>query len=147
LGKLPFEVIHITELLAQLIDEKKIAFSENMNKEITYHDPCFLGRHCKVYDEPRKILESIPGIRLVEMERNRRWSYCCGGGVKIPSSCYPEYAASITKNRLIEGMQAANTIVTGCTSCFSNMSKVVKGEGMEVEICDITVLTAKAMGL
>jgi Fe-S oxidoreductase len=146
-GELPFTVVHITELLARLIDEKKITFSSGINSKVTYHDPCFLGRHCQVYDEPRKVLESIPGIELVEMERNRRWSYCCGGGVKITSSCYPEFAKAVARSRLLEGKRAADTIVTGCTSCFSSMDKVVKSEEIELEICDISVLVAKAMGI
>jgi heterodisulfide reductase subunit D len=146
-GELPFEVVHVTELLAKLIDEKKIKFTSEIKKKITYHDPCFLGRHCKVYDEPRKVLESIPGIKLIEMERNRRWSFCCGGGAKITTSCYPKFAAAITKERLLEGKQVADTIVTGCTSCFSNMNKVVETEGIALEIRDISVLVAEAMGI
>lgn len=147
IGKLPFEVVHVTELLAKLIDEKKIKFTSEIKEQITYHDPCFLGRHCKVYDEPRKVLESIPGIELIEMERNRRWSFCCGGGAKITASCYPEFAAAVAKERLLEGKQVADTIVTGCTSCFSNMNKVVKTEGIELKIRDISVLVAEAMGI
>jgi Fe-S oxidoreductase len=146
-GRLPFEVVHISELLARLIDEGKVQFKSEINKKVTYHDPCFLGRHCKVYEEPRKVLQSIPGIELVEMERNRRWSYCCGGGAKITANCYPEFAAGVTKERLVEGKQVADTIVTACTSCFSNMSKVVKKEGMGLEICDISLLVAEAMGI
>jgi heterodisulfide reductase subunit D len=146
-GELPFEVIHVTELLAKLIDEKKIRFAREIRKEVTYHDPCFLGRHCKVYDEPRKVLESIPGIKLIEMERNRRWSYCCGSGAKITSSCYPEFSAAITKERLLEGKQVADTIVTACTTCFSIMNKAVKKQGMELEVCDLSILVAEAMGI
>ena len=146
-GELPFEVIHASELFAQLIDEKKIRFTQEVKKEVTYHDPCFLGRHCKVYDEPRKVLESIPGIKLIEMERNRRWSYCCGSGAKIASNCYPEFSAAITKERLLEGKQAADTIVTSCTSCFSTMNKAVRKQGIELEVCDLSTLVAEAMGI
>jgi Fe-S oxidoreductase len=102
-GKLPFEVVHIAEVLARLIDEKKIKFGHKVNKKITYHDPCFLGRHSSIYDEPRKVLTSIPGIELVEMERSRRWSYCCGSGAKITSNCYPEFAAA---SRTVAGGEA-----------------------------------------
>src|SRR4030042_149641 len=76
-GQLPFEVIHVTELLAKLLEEGKIAFRHEINGKITYHDPCFLGRHGKVYEQPRKVLKSIPGLELVEMERCGKWSYCC----------------------------------------------------------------------
>jgi heterodisulfide reductase subunit D len=146
-GELPFEVAHTSELFAKLIEEKRIKFTKEVRKEITYHDPCFLGRHCKVYDEPRKVLESIPGIKLVEMERNKRWSYCCGSGGKITSSCYPEFSAAITKERLIEGKQVADTIVTACTSCFSIINRAAQKEGMEVEVWDLSTLVAEAMGI
>jgi len=92
-------------------------------------------------------LESIPGIKLIEMERNRRWSYCCGSGAKITSNCYPEFSAAITKERLLEGKQAADTIVTACTSCVSTMNKAAKKQGMELEVCDLSILVAEAMGI
>ena len=145
-GKLPFEVVHFAELLARLIDEKKIEFTSQIEKTITYHDPCFLGRHGNVYDEPRKVLESIPGINLVEMERNRRWSYCCGAGAKITSSCYPEFSAAITRERLLEGQKAAEVIVTACTSCYSQMNKAVKKGGLELEIYDLPTVGGRCDG-
>ena len=146
-GELPFEVIHVSELFAKLIDEKKIRFTQEVRKEVTYHDPCFLGRHCKVYDEPRKVLESIPGIKLVEMERHRRWSYCCGSGAKITSSCYPEFSAATTRERLAEGKRAAGTIVTACTTCVSRMNRIARKEGMQVEISDLSILVAEGLGI
>ena len=146
-GPLPFEVVHISELLAALIDQGKIQFKSRINKRITYHDPCFLGRHCKVYEEPRRVLQSIPGIELVEMERSRRWSYCCGGGAKITMSCYPEFATTITRDRLLEGKRVADTLITACTSCFSNMTRALKREGIALEVYDISALVAEAMGI
>jgi heterodisulfide reductase subunit D len=146
-GKLPFEVLHVSEVFAELIDMKKIQFTREIVKNVTYHDPCFLGRHCRIYDEPRKVLESIPGITLVEMERNRRWSYCCGSGAKITSNCYPEFSATVAKERVLEGKKAADTIVTACTTCVSTMNKAVKKENIEVEVYDISMLVAEAMGI
>ncbi|MEM2104668.1 MAG: (Fe-S)-binding protein [Candidatus Bathyarchaeia archaeon] len=145
-GKLPFEVMHFAEVLARLIDEKKVKFRKMVDKDITYHDPCFLGRHIGVYEEPRKVLSSIPGIRLVEMDRNRKWAWCCGSGAKITSSCYPEFAEAVTRERLEEGKKAADIIVTACTECFSHMDKVAKKAGIKIVIYDLPILVAAALG-
>ena len=145
--KLPFEVFHISELLARLIEEKKIKLTHPVQMEVTYHDPCFLGRHSKVYEEPRRVLAAIPGLKLVEMERCRRWSYCCGSGAKITASAYPEMASANTAERLTEARQAAGTLVTACTTCADHLGKAAKKEGSPVEIFDLPVIVARAMGL
>ena len=146
-GDFPFEVVHVAELFAKLIDKKKIKFTQEIRKKTSFHDPCFLGRQFGVYNEPRKVLELIPGIELIEMERNRRWSYCCGSGAKITSNCYPEFTAAVTNERLTEGKKAADTVVTACTTCFSHMDKAVRKHRIELEIYDLPVLVAEAMGI
>lgn len=146
-GELPFEVVHIAELLSDLLDEEKIQFTQEINKKVTYHDPCFLGRHSKVYDAPRKVLESIPGIKLAEMERNRRWSFCCGSGAKISSVTHPDYSAASTKERLREAKEASDTVITACTTCLVHMDRYATKNRVEAEIYDLPLLVAEAMGI
>ena len=75
-----FEVLHYTQYIEKLIGEGKLTFSGNVNKTVTFHDPCFLGRYNEVYDEPRKMLEAIPGVKLVEMPLSKVDAEFCGGG-------------------------------------------------------------------
>jgi len=75
-----FEVIHITQLLAELIEAGRLKPVKSLGKKVVYHDPCYLGRHNGIYEEPRRVLESIPGLELVEFPDSREDSLCCGGG-------------------------------------------------------------------
>lgn len=81
------------------------------------------------------------------MERHGKWSYCCGSGTKITSACYPEFTSALTKERLEEGKIAAGTIVTACNTCYHHMDWTTKHEGMDVEIVDLPVIVAQAMGI
>jgi Fe-S oxidoreductase len=146
-GDLPFEVVHVAELFSELIEEKKVTFIEPVDQTVTYHDPCFLGRYCYVLDEPRNVLKNIPGVELVEMEPNGKWSHCCGSGMKITSACYPEFTAAVTSKRLEQSKQAADTVVTACTTCYQHMDRAAKEAHMDVEILDLPILVARAMGI
>lgn len=146
-GELPFEVVHVAELFSQLIDEKKIAFTRPLDEKVTYHDPCFLGRYCHVLEEPRKVLKSIPGVELVEMEPSGKWSHCCGSGMKITSACYPEFTEAVTKKRLEQGKQAADTVVTACTTCYQHMNRAATEAQIDLKVFDLPLVVATAMGI
>jgi len=75
-----FEVIHITQFLAKLIEDGRLEPVRSLEKKVAYHDPCYLGRHNKIYEEPRRVLESIPGLELIEFPDSHQDSLCCGGG-------------------------------------------------------------------
>lgn len=94
-----FKVMHISQFLAQEIKERRLNYLKPVNKTITFHDPCHLGRAMKVFDEPRFVLSSIPGVKLVEMQRTRETSRCCGagGGVK---AAFAELATKIAETRI-----------------------------------------------
>lgn len=117
------DVIHTSELFNALIEEGKLKIKK-IPLKVTYHDPCHLGRHCDIYQEPRKILNKK--ANLVEMAKNREKSRCCGagGGVK---SAFPKIAASIGKKRIMDAENTeANLLVTSCSFCILNLK-----EGLE----------------
>ena len=131
------EILHTIELIDGLIKERKLNFKSELNQKVTYHDPCHLGRHMKMYEVPRNILKNIPGINLVEMERNRENSWCCGagGGVKIG---YPEWSLEISKERLEEAKNTdASLIASACPFCRTNLNDANKEYDMNFEILDI----------
>ena len=130
-----FKVIHYTELLLDLIQKGKIKLSEFKTK-ITYHDPCFLGRYNKMYDVPREILRSIPGVELVEMSRNRENSFCCGGG--SGNFCTDLLGGSEESPNRVRVKEAYNTgakiLAVACPSCMTMLEDGLKEEELEEKI-------------
>jgi len=136
-GEYDFEVYHTVELVKQLLDEGKITFKSEYNKTITYHDPCHLGRHMGIYEIPREIYKQIPGLKLVEMKRNRNFAWCCGagGGVKIG---YPDWAVEVSSERLKEAKETGATVVSStCPFCRTNLSDANKNYNFEFEVLDL----------
>ncbi len=119
--ELPFEILHSTEILADLIKDGKIKIEKEYNKKIVFQDPCDLARHSGVFEAPREILKSIPGLKLIELEREKFDAYCCGGG-GLCKATYPEVAATISKTvAKFYNENGAEEIVTACPACFDNL--------------------------
>ena len=148
LGKAPFEVVHISELLASLISEGRLKFQKEFPRKVTYHDPCRLGRlGGGIYEPPRDVLRAIPGLELTEMPRNKRWAWCCGCGGLVVLNAFPEFAHWTAAQRLAEAEQTAPALVTACVHCLSNFEDVTKAQGSSLSIHDLTALVAEAMGI
>ncbi|MBD3194035.1 MAG: (Fe-S)-binding protein [Candidatus Lokiarchaeota archaeon] len=132
-----FEVLHTAELINDLINENKIEFKSDFKKKVTYHDPCHLGRHMNIYEIPRAIYRSIPGLELVEMERNKNHSWCCGagGGVKIG---YPEWSLEISEKRLREARETEAVILSStCPFCKTNLNDANEKFNFGFEVLDL----------
>ncbi len=146
-GKLPFEVVHITELLCRLISEEKITFKNQINKRVTYHDPCHLGRGMKIYREPRAILNAIPGLDLVEMYPNKHGSWCCGAGGEVKLT-NPDLALDIgTKKISLVKEIGASVLATSCPQCKTNFLDIIGSQKTPVEVKDVIELVAESMGI
>jgi heterodisulfide reductase subunit D len=151
-GDLGFEVLHITQYLAQLLKEGKLKLSKKLDKVVTYHDPCHLGRHINitkkkvgVFDEPRDLLKAIPGIKLQEMIRIRENAWCCGagGGVK---SAFKDFALDTAIDRIDEAVATgANILVSACPFCRRNLMDAIKAKSKNIEFKDIIELLEAAI--
>ncbi|WP_406537071.1 (Fe-S)-binding protein [Methanobrevibacter sp.] len=128
------DVIHISQLLNQLINEGRLDVSKT-DLDVTYHDSCHLGRHCDEFDEPREVIRSV--ANLIEMENVRENSLCCGagGGVK---SAYPQIASQMGKSRIEQAKETGcETLVTPCPFCKLNL------ENDDLEVLDLTEFLVK----
>jgi len=139
------EVYHFSEIAAGLISEGKLKPSSEVKAKAVYHDPCRLGRRRGVFDAPRKVLEAIPGLELLEFERNLKNSLCCGGGGSV-FFWEPEYTRLVTNERLFEAdFVGADAIVTSCPICV-RMFESAAGEGKyKLDIYDLAQLVEKSL--
>jgi Fe-S oxidoreductase len=168
------EILHITEYLARLVKEGKLKPTKKIDINVTYHDPCHLGRlgekyiHWEgkrvpghmyrfepqrvyrrgangTYEPPRDILRSIPGIKLVEMDRRKEYAWCCGAGGGVNDSNH-EFSMWTARERIREAEDTgAEAIVTACSWCVRNFYDAIKEIGSNLKIYDIVELLAKAI--
>jgi len=171
-GKL--EVLHVTEYFDRLIKEGKLKPKKAVNMTVTYHDPCYLGRQGEeyihwngkevlgdlrtydppkiyrrgvggIYEPPRNVLKSIPGLKLVEMQRIKEYAWCCGAGGGVRES-NPEYAMWTANERIDEAEDTgAMAIATACPWCELNFGESIKGKGSSLKVYDIVELLEKAV--
>ncbi len=132
----------------KLINDGKIKCNKEVAKKVTYHDPCDLGRACKIFEEPRNILKKIPGLEFVEMGRNRLDARCCGGGGGM-QAYNPDMAVHMASERVRDALAVgAEIIVSGCPACKDNLRKgaraIPKQERGKIKIMDITEMVTDA---
>ena len=137
------QVQHSTQVIAQLIKDKKLNFIKEVPIKVTYHDSCHLGRHCGIYDEPRYIIKSIPGIQFKEMEFNREHANCCGGPIR-------ESFIELRNQMSLANLDLAKrlrTIVTACPTCYYNLDGVAQLFEHKVQVIKLIDLVAYAVGI
>jgi Fe-S oxidoreductase len=140
------QVRHYTQHIAELLDAGKLKFSKVVEKVVTYHDPCFLGKHNGIYDEPRKIIESIPGVSFIEMGMSRKRSICCeGGGGRMWHDVPGERLA---EKRVKEALDlGVEILAVSCPFCLLTFDDAVKTTGNEgkIQVKDTMELIAEAL--
>ena len=142
-----YDVLHHTEYISNLLDEKKLSLSSSLDYEkLTYHDPCYLGRANDIYDAPRKLIDSL-NVEFTEMPRNKRKSFCCGaGGAQMfKESENGEFEINIVRTE--EALKTnANVIATSCPFCNTMMTDGVKNidEG-KADVMDLAELIAECL--
>lgn len=146
-GMREFEVKHFTDFFSKSIEEKKIVPRSSCEKTVVYHDPCYLGKRNSLYEQPRKILEAIPGIQVVELKRTRENSRCCGGGggrmwVDIEEVNRP------SEMKVEEALAAgAQVLVTACPWCYLQIEDAIKTTDSEgkLEVKDISEMLLSSL--
>ena len=145
-----FDVLHTTQLLARKLEEGKLSFSQEIKQVVTYHDPCFLGKQNNLYDEPRALLNAIPGLVFKELDRSRERSLCCeGGGGRMWSESSSETGQRLAEIRVQDAVElGAGVLATACPLCVLTLEDAVKTSGNEekIRVMDVVELLAEAMG-
>lgn len=142
-----FEVVHFVQYLAELVKDGRLKFTKELNKKVTYHDNCCLGRYAGIYDEPRWVLESIPGLEQVEMRDTRQYALCCGGcaGRLWMETKKGERFSDLRIEQALE--TGASVLVVTCPYCMLNFEDsvltTVKGDILQVK--DILELVQEAI--
>ena len=145
---LQIPVKHYTEVVDRLIADKQLTFSKSFPHKVIYHDPCFLGKHNQIFDEPRRILQSIPELEFMEFDRCRERSLCCEGGggrMFIEAFDATDRTANIRVQDALE--MEAEVIATACPFCILTLEDAVKTAGLEekIRVMDVIEIVDQAM--
>ena len=144
-GNLNFEVLHTAQFLRRLYEDGKLKFKTPVEKKITYHDPCHLGRASGVYDDPRFIMAAIPGLELMEMPRNREYSRCCGAGGGLKSG-YPDIQNKMAQRRVREAEETgAEELVSACPFCYQGLQVGITAANSPLVMRDISFLVEASL--
>jgi Fe-S oxidoreductase len=134
------KVEHASQTIYKSIQEGKLKLKKKIEKIVTFHDPCYLGRYMSIYEEPRKILEFV-GCKIVEMKFNRKNSFCCGGGGGVQSN-YSELANYIAKERIQQALETkAEILVTTCPLCYYHL----KRNSEEIQVFELSQLLVQCI--
>src|SRR6266508_1241575 len=146
-----YEVVHALPLVKRLLDEKKLALRDGATSEIVaYHDPCYLGRHNGVYDEPRDVLDAIPGVTRAEIEpHHRERGFCCGagGGRMWMEERVDQRVNHRRVDQLLAARPDANKVASGCPFCLIMLEEGVGARGVQERIKPVDVLELVAAKL
>ena len=143
-----FEALHYTQLLAPLAG--RLEWARELDLKVTFHDPCFLGRHNGEYDAPRALIEAVPGVQLVEMDRCRQNGYCCGGGgggMWLDGTTRDHTSERLSERRVREAAQTgADVLAVCCPYEVPRFTDAAKATGHDdLRVCDIIELVDEAM--
>jgi Fe-S oxidoreductase len=142
-GELSARVVHSSQLFRELHRAGRLTFNSELELQVTYHDPCHMGRHCGVYDAPRELMACQEGITLNEMPRNRENAWCCGAGGGVRSA-FPDWALDTSRIRIEEAKgTGSDFLVTTCPFCLQNLTTAVQAEGTPLELMDLTDLLVR----
>ena len=144
-GELGFEVMHATQMLAEMLDEGRLQLKEGRKMTVTYHDPCDLGRKGGIYDEPRRVLEALPGVTFVEMDSRRETALCCGGGGNL-ETFDSDLGAEVASKRVAEAQAVdAQVIVSACPQCERTLTKSTRANKVRIRVMDLAQLVEGAL--
>ncbi len=139
---LGFEVLHSTELLAEIVGELNL---EPLEETVTYHDPCDLGRTSGIYEAPRDVIRAIPGVTLVEMSDHHEYSLCCGGGGDVEMAD-KDLAAAVAERRVEQAAEVeAKYLISACQQCVRTMAEAARRKRIRVRTMDVIQLVARQM--
>ncbi|MGY5875529.1 MAG: (Fe-S)-binding protein [Candidatus Thorarchaeota archaeon] len=142
--KYDFELLHITEYLDKLVEEGKASFELETPVRVTYHDPCHLGRHSEVYEAPRRVIESVGNVELVEMETNRRYAHCCGSGGGVKGT-FGDLAEKMAADRIREAeATGSELVITSCPFCYRGLRDGANSIESTMSVIDLPTFLLEA---